>query len=183
MTTPAAASNATVKANGKTIEESAEAGAPKASAARAPQSAGGRASRPFIMAALLALLGLADAVYLTVNHLTGQSVRCTITTGCDEVLGSPYAVIAGIPLAAIGAASYFFVFSLAVLVLFGYARARLPLRLLVALMLFVTLWLLYLQAFVIGHFCQYCLLSAAVTLSLAATLLAEFFISHSGNSS
>jgi uncharacterized membrane protein len=34
-------------------------------------------------------------------------------------------------------------------------------------MFLMTLWLLYLQAFVIHHFCQYCLLSAAVTLALA----------------
>jgi uncharacterized membrane protein len=33
-------------------------------------------------------------------------------------------------------------------------------------MFLMTLWLLYLQAFVIHHFCQYCLLSAAVTITL-----------------
>jgi uncharacterized membrane protein len=42
----------------------------------------------------------------------------------------------------------------------------LPLRILLALMFLTTLWLIYLQAFVIHHFCQYCLLSAAVTMTL-----------------
>ncbi len=37
------------------------------------------------------------------------------------------------------------------------------LTILVGLMFLTTLWLLYLQAFVIGHFCQFCLLSAIVT--------------------
>ena len=55
----------------------------------------------YIAAALLSLLGLADALYLTVEHVTGQSVRCTIISGCSEVLSSPYAVLAGIPLAAL----------------------------------------------------------------------------------
>jgi len=54
----------------------------------------------YIGVALLSLLGLADALYLTIEHVTGQTVRCTILSGCSEVLSSPYAVVAGIPLAA-----------------------------------------------------------------------------------
>ena len=53
----------------------------------------------YVVAALLALVGLADALYLTIEHVTGQSVRCTIISGCSAVLSSPYAVVAGIPLA------------------------------------------------------------------------------------
>ncbi|MGH9945509.1 MAG: vitamin K epoxide reductase family protein [Pyrinomonadaceae bacterium] len=115
------------------------------------------------LAALLALVGLADALYLTVEHLSGRSVRCTITTGCSQVLSSPYATLAGFPLAAFGAAAYFAVFSLATLAAFGYSGARKLLTPLIASMFLFTLWLLYLQAFVLRAFCQYCLLSAAIT--------------------
>ena len=52
----------------------------------------------YVVAALLALVGLADALYLTIEHVTGQSVRCTIISGCSAVLSSPYAVVAGMPL-------------------------------------------------------------------------------------
>jgi uncharacterized membrane protein len=124
-------------------------------------------------AALLALVGVADAVYLTVQHLLGNTLRCTITNGCSEVLGSPYASLWGVPLAAIGAAAYFAAFSLATLSAFGYVRARALLAVLVAAMFLVTLWLLYLQAFVLNAFCQYCLLSAGVTTLLALTLVAQ----------
>ena len=120
----------------------------------------------YVVAALLSLLGLADALYLTIEHITGQSVRCTIVHGCSEVLSSPYAVVAGIPLAAVGAAAYFTVFSLAILTLFGYPRVGRLLTVLVIAMFFVSLWLIYLQAFVIREFCQYCLLSALITTSL-----------------
>ena len=120
----------------------------------------------YAVAALLSLVGLADALYLTVEHVTGQSVRCTIISGCSEVLSSPYAVVAGIPLAAVGAAAYFTVFSLATLAAFNYRIAGTLLMVLVIAMFLVSLWLVYLQAFVIREFCQYCLLSAAITLAL-----------------
>ena len=121
---------------------------------------------PYLIAALLALVGLADAIYLTIEHLTGQSLRCTIISGCSEVLSSPYSHIGSVPLAAIGAVGYFAVFSLATLAVFHYQFAATILKIAVAPMFLTTLWLLYLQAFVIHHFCQYCLLSAAVTMVL-----------------
>ena len=125
----------------------------------------------YTVAALLSLVGLADALYLTIEHVTGQSVRCTIISGCSAVLSSPYAVVAGIPLAAIGAAAYFTVFSLAILTLFGYPRAGKLLLGLVVAMFLISLWLIYLQAFVIREFCQYCLLSATITVALLVVLL------------
>jgi uncharacterized membrane protein len=124
----------------------------------------------YVTAAIVSLLGLADAIYLTVEHVTGQSVRCTIVAGCSEVLSSQYAVVAGVPLAMIGAAAYFGVFSLATLAAFGYRFAALLLAPLVVVMFLVSLWLIYLQAFVIHAFCQFCLFSAAVTVAL--TILA-----------
>src|SRR5439155_22830215 len=112
-----------------------------------------------------------DAVYLTIQDLTGQNLRCTIISGCAEVLGSKYAHIGGFPLATLGAFAYFLVFSLAILGLFGYGFARPALAVLVGIMFLTSLWLLYLQAFVIHHFCQYCLLSAAVTTLLTIIVL------------
>lgn len=132
-------------------------------------TAGARSSVTlYVVAAIVSLVGLADAIYLTVQHITGQSVRCTVIAGCSEVLSSPYATIRGYPLALLGAVAYFTVFSLATLAAFGYRLAAGLLLLIVALMLLTTLWLLYLQAFVIHHFCQYCLISAAVTITLTA---------------
>lgn len=119
------------------------------------------------LAAVVSLVGVLDASYLTVEHLSGNSVRCMIVTGCDEVLQSSYATLpGGVPVAALGAVAYFTVFSLATLSVFGYDFARRLLAPLVALMFLATLWFLYLQAFVIRAFCVYCLLSAAVTTTL-----------------
>lgn len=125
----------------------------------------------YVTAAIVSLLGLADAIYLTVQHLTGESVRCTIVSGCSEVLSSQYAVVAGVPLALVGAAAYFSVFSLATLAAFGYRIAGMLLTPLVLLMFLFSLWLIYLQGFVIGAWCQFCLLSAAVTTTLTIIAL------------
>ena len=129
----------------------------------------------YLIAALVSLIGLGDAIYLTVQDITGQSLRCTIVSGCSEVLASKYAHIGSMPLASLGAAAYFVVFSLSVLAAFGYSLTRPLLLFLVSLMFLTTLWLLYLQAFVIHHFCQYCLLSAAVTSVLTVILFVARF--------
>jgi len=123
------------------------------------------------VAALVSLAGLADSIYLTVEHISGRSVKCTIVSGCSEVLSSPYATVRGIPLALIGATAYFSAFSLATLAAFDYKLAGTLLTILVGLMFLTTLWLLYLQAFVIGHFCQFCLLSAIVTTILTVLVV------------
>lgn len=127
----------------------------------------------YLIAAILSLGGLADAIYLTVQDLTGASLRCTIISGCSEVLASKYAHLGSIPLASVGALAYFVFFSLAILAAFGYAFIRPLLTVLVTLMFLTSLWLIYLQAFVIHHFCQYCLLSAAITTILTVLVFSS----------
>ena len=129
--------------------------------------------------ALVALAGVIDASYLTVEHLSGRSVRCVVTTGCDAVLSSSYATIFGdIPLAALGALAYFAVFSLATLAAFGYSAARRLLLPLVCVMFVAALWLVYVQAFVLRAFCFYCLVSAALTTTLAALVVTRWFLNR-----
>ena len=72
-----------------------------------------------ILAAFVALIGLADSVYLTIHHFTGEAVPCNLVTGCEKVLTSQYAEMFGIPTAAFGAAAYFLAFSLAILAAYG----------------------------------------------------------------
>jgi uncharacterized membrane protein len=64
-------------------------------------------------------------------------------------------------------------FSLATLAVFGYDRARAWLALIVAPMLLSTLWLLYLQAFVLRAYCDFCLLSASMTLGLTILVVVD----------
>ncbi len=122
-------------------------------------------SLPYITA-IVALIGLADSIYLTIHHLTAEPVPCSLVSGCETVLTSAYAEIAGIPIAAFGAAAYFAAFSLAVYTAYGVRSAWVLFGILSGVMAAVSVWLLYLQAFVIGAFCQFCLVSAATSITL-----------------
>jgi uncharacterized membrane protein len=114
-------------------------------------------------AAIVALAGLFDSVYLTIHHLTATPVPCDLIAGCEAVLTSPYAEIAGVPLAAFGALAYFVAFSFAVLAAYGNRTMWTLFGIQAVIMAAVTCWLLYLQAFVIGAFCQFCLISAVTS--------------------
>jgi uncharacterized membrane protein len=122
----------------------------------------------YALAAIISLAGLADATYLTVQALTGETVVCGGSPDCFRVLGSVYARIGRIPVAGFGALGYFAAFSMATFAAFGYARARTFFTLMVWAMFGVTLWLLYVQAFVLHAFCRYCLFSAALVFGLSA---------------
>ena len=126
----------------------------------------------YIVAAIVSLAGLADATYLTVQALTGETLGCGGSPDCFKVLGSAYARVAGIPLASLGVLAYFSVFTFATFALFGYARARIFLILTVGAMFLGTLWLLYVQAFLLHAYCRYCLFSAATTFLLAGLVIA-----------
>jgi len=122
--------------------------------------------------AIVALAGLADATYLTVQALTGETVSCGGSPDCFRVLGSSYAKVAGIPVAMLGAFAYFAVFTLATFAAFGYSSMPKFLALIVGAMFVMTLWFLYVQAFLLHAYCRYCLFSAAITFLIAGLLIA-----------
>jgi len=133
-------------------------------------------NRLYSVAAIVALFGLADGIYLTVEHVTGRTAECIASSGCQDVLSSKYAAIGPVPLAALGALAYFTAFSVALLAAFGFASCRSLFALLVGLMFAITLWLFYLQAFVLHAFCDYCLFSAGVTTALIGIAVANAFL-------
>jgi len=122
--------------------------------------------------AIVSVVGLADATYLTVQALTVETLSCGGSPDCFRVLGSSYAKIGGIPVAMLGALAYFSAFTFATFAAFGYARAPKFLAPTVGMMFLASLWLLYVQAFLLHAYCRYCLLSAAITFLLAGLLIA-----------
>jgi uncharacterized membrane protein len=126
----------------------------------------------YAVAAIVSVVGLADATYLSVQALTGETLSCGGSPDCFRVLGSSYARVGGIPVALLGALAYFSVFAFATFAAFGYSRARTILIPVIGAMFVFTLWLLYVQAFLLHAYCRYCLFSAAITFLLAGLVIA-----------
>ena len=127
----------------------------------------------YLVAALVALVGLTEATYLTVIFLSGETAVCGNSPDCFKVLGSAYAKIGPIPVSGLGALAYFSVFTFAIFSAFDYNRARRFFRWAVFGMFLVTLWLLFVQAFRLHAFCRYCLFSAALVFLLTGLVVAR----------
>ncbi len=118
----------------------------------------------------LAILGILDTGYLSYTHLFGGQA-CGHGSGCSFVLSSPYTRIFGVPLSTLGLGAYFCFAFLAL-----YARATQKKADATQWIFYISLtgnlfagYLIYLQAAVIKHWCPFCLLSAALILSIFIT--------------
>ena len=116
---------------------------------------------------LLATFGALDTAYLSFSHLFGSDA-CAAGSGCGEVTASPHSSAFGIPLSVYGLGLYLAIWVTAWRGLREDERgdAIRVVSLLAVLGNLPTLYLLYLQAFVIRAWCPFCLLSAAVILAI-----------------
>ncbi len=114
----------------------------------------------------LSLVGLSDALYLTSRYYKGV-ISCSIIEGCQEVMLSSYSHIKSIPISLLGV-SYYFIILIAIIFYLSQKNkiAKLAIKILPWLAFAFSLWLLYIQAFVLKYFCQYCLLSTATAAGL-----------------
>ena len=124
---------------------------------------------------VVTVIGLLDSVYLTWSKLTAQPVFCGQYGGCESVNNSPYAEIAGIPIAILGAGAYLTVLALLYLERQGGFWASNGPLLVFGISLAGTLYsayLTYIEVAVIHAVCFYCVISAvAILLLLILTLI------------
>ncbi len=116
---------------------------------------------------VVSFLGFLDAAYLTIEHYRGAIPPCTFLQGCEKVTTSEYSVVFGVPVALGGSLFYFAVFVLSILFLqtkrenFLIWAAKITIFGLLA-----SFWFLYLQFFVIGAICIYCMFSVVTSTTL-----------------
>ncbi len=127
--------------------------------------------------ALLALLGILLAGYLTLYKLGVFGALLCGTGSCEYVQQSKYAVVLGLPVAAWGVVGYAAVLIVALAGLQPrWAHGRGVPAALLALTtagLAFTAYLNYLEAFVIHAWCRWCLGSAAIMVFVFLLSLAE----------
>lgn len=120
----------------------------------------------------LGFLGLANAVYLVQAYSGNAELNCSVISGCAVVAESPYSVLFGMSLPSLGVVFFLalFVGAAVLLILRSYKVAALYMGLAILGFIF-SLYFIYLQFFVIGAVCVYCLISAVVS-----TLMAGFSV-------
>ncbi|MFL5614162.1 MAG: vitamin K epoxide reductase family protein [Gemmatimonadaceae bacterium] len=140
-------------------------------------------SRRMLMA-LVALIGVFVSLYLTLYKLGYIGTLVCGTGGCETVQLSKWGNFLGVPVAAWGVAYYVIVLALAV----AGAQQRFESSAgLTRALLFITgcglaftLWLTYLELFVIHAICRWCVGSAVMTIALFVLALADWRIEGRG---
>ncbi len=137
---------------------------------------------PRMAIALLALLGLFDALYLSITFLKPQDpMMCPTGEGCELVQTSIWSTIPpgnGIPVAFLGVAGYALLLALALTALHRDRIAPLPVPttlLLVALAgLIFSFYLVGVQVLVIHAICFWCLMSSVLEMLIAGLALIDW---------
>jgi uncharacterized membrane protein len=127
---------------------------------------------PRVVLLVLTVLGALISAYLTWTHFAGLTPVCTGSgEGCETVQSSRYASVLGIPVALLGLIAYGgLIFSTAL-----WRETGIYLGFLISLVgTLFSAYLTYLEIFVIGALCQWCLASAAIMVAalVCATLAA-----------
>lgn len=117
--------------------------------------------------ALLAVIGLGVAIYLSYIEITQSQATCGPVGDCNSVQQSPYARLFGIlPIGVLGAAGYVLILFTWILQRYGPAQWRSTSSLaiwgLAWFGVIFSIYLTFLEPFVIGATCMWCITSAIV---------------------
>lgn len=124
-----------------------------------------------IASAVLAVVGIGIAAYLTVVHFADQPIVCSSIGDCEKVNSSRYAKLAGVPVAVLGLISYV---TMLVFILGGLVRRDAMLvagAWGVALASFgFSMYLTYIELNVLNAICVWCVSSATVLTTMLVAL-------------
>ena len=123
-----------------------------------------------MLAALVALAGMFVALYLTLYKLGYIGTLVCAVGSCETVQTSKWATFLGFPVGAWGVAYYVAVFALSITGLSAALSESRGVSLLLVGMtgfgVIFSLWLTYLELFVIHAICQWCVISAILATAL-----------------
>lgn len=124
---------------------------------------------------IVAFLGFIVATYLTILHFKNVLPPCSLTSNCEKVLTSQFATIGPIPIALLGSLFYLTIIFLCILILTNYKKIFLKSFYFCVISGFIfSLILVGIQAFILHAYCQYCLLSEAISTGLLILAFLQF---------
>jgi uncharacterized membrane protein len=127
---------------------------------------------------ILAIIGFADAVYLTVEHYNNVIPPCT-TGGCETVLSSQYSQFFGLPVSLLGSIYYFFIALLVLIYLDTKKEIFLRIPFIASTIGFLcSAWFVFLMIFILKAFCQYCAISATTSLIIFIISMYSLWLSR-----
>jgi len=116
-------------------------------------------------------LGICVSGYLVTKRFTGGGLACTRWAQCDVVNNSVYSQIYGVPVSVIGLAGYLLLLALAFAALWTEGRTQRQILLLSFVLSLVgvgfSVYLTYLEIYVIEALCAWCVASAVIITLLA----------------
>jgi len=117
---------------------------------------------------ILGLLGLFISLYLTYTKISGTSPQCNLLSGCETVEQSSYSEVYGIPVALFGALFYLgIIVATFIRVIKKYKEVISKLLLIATFIGFIySMYLTYLEVYVIFAICIYCVASAIISTAL-----------------
>lgn len=118
--------------------------------------------------AALSFIGVADSGYLSAKYIRGEVPECGFFSGCDVVANSAYSHIGPVPVAVLGLVFYLAIFALTIAYLDNKSIKWIKLISVISMPAFAfSLWLMYVQLFILGSICVYCTVSAFLSTSIA----------------
>lgn len=125
-----------------------------------------------IVSAVLTIGLIADAAYLTWVHFQPAALICSVNGGCHTVQNSRYAMLGPVPVAALGLAMAVVILLLSVMrwrrPVFRPAVSIALVGMLVGAVIYYG-YLTHIELNVLRAICQWCVLSAALTVALLVT--------------
>lgn len=129
---------------------------------------------------IFSLLGFAVSAFLLYEYSLSGPMLCPTGAGCDIVRNSPYSNFFGIPIPILGIGFYLMMAALSVV-----HSHDLPTKLIKKLQFLLVLagvgfgvYLTYLEAFVIGAFCFWCVVSFIISLVILLLILGRKKINY-----
>jgi uncharacterized membrane protein len=125
----------------------------------------------FLSSVILAIIGLVDSLYLYWVKISNAYALCGPIGDCESVNSSPYAEIAGVPIALLGAGAYLSILGF----LFFERRGRFWSEYSPYIIFGISLagvlysaYLTYIEVAILRAICPYCVLSAIILVILLA---------------